>query len=365
MALHIDEINIQVRHTFRNNSLSGPSHNDCKKIANSMLMFLITTLTGAERSINLCSKPVCNLNSEYLHRTLISCLSKAKECGYEVLPIIFDGASTNMKVVKELLKQVNEKNEEPSSIAELKLKINFQYENRSYYVMLCIVHIIKNIRNALVKKQNDFYYPRLRLSTGHVLEEGICSAKWMRELHKMNKNKIISSFRMNRNIAYVDNLSKQKVSPALALFSRELTVALKKEFGDNAKGTYEFLKTMNDYAMQPLLTATTLKGYKIIEASVFNCKTDVRLQCFCEISSWLTDEWFPHLKKLPVNCNNTISKNASSNDATNHTTLFDCDLESCEDLICNFWTMKNSQSIIQVMMITKILMLATMTTKQK
>ena len=202
--------------------------------------------------------------------------------------------------------------------------------------MFCIVHIIKNIRNTLFKKQNNFYYPRLRLNTGHVLEEGICSVKWMRELRKMSKDKIISSFRMNRNIAYADNLSKQKVSPALALLSRELTAALKKEFRDNAKGTHEFLKTMNDYVMQPLLTATTSKGYKIIEASVFNCKTDVRLQCFCQISSWLTDEWFPHLKKSPVNCNNTISENASSNYATNHATLFDCDLESCEDLICNF-----------------------------
>ena len=67
-----------------------------------------------------------------------------------------------------------------------------------------------------------------------------------------NKNKIISSLRMNRNIECADNLSKQKVSPALALFSRDLTVALKKECGDNAKGTYEFLKTLNDYVMQPL-----------------------------------------------------------------------------------------------------------------
>ena len=129
MALHIDEINIQARHTFRNNSLSGPSYNDCEKLANSMLMFLITTLAGAKRSINLYSKPVYNLNSKYLHRTLISYLSKAKECGYEVLPIIFYRASTNVKVAKEWLKQANEKNEEASSIAELKLKTNFQYKN--------------------------------------------------------------------------------------------------------------------------------------------------------------------------------------------------------------------------------------------
>lgn len=51
--------------------------------------------------------------------------------------------------------------------------------------------------------------------------------KWIRNLPRKNKNKLISSMRMNRNIARIDNLSKQKASPALALFSENTTTALR------------------------------------------------------------------------------------------------------------------------------------------
>ena len=42
---------------------------------------------------------------------------------------------------------------------------------------------------------------------------------------------------MNRNVAHISNLSKEKVSPSLALFSENLTTALKDEYGVQAKGT--------------------------------------------------------------------------------------------------------------------------------
>ena len=81
---------------------------------------------------------------------------------------------------------------------------------------------------------------------------------------------------------------------------------------------------------------TISKGYKIIESSVFSCAADIRLQCFREISLWLTDKWFPHLKKLPVNCDDPSRVNASSNDTRKHATIFDCDLDACEESTCHF-----------------------------
>ena len=36
---------------------------------------------------------------------------KSKERGFDVVPIIFDGASTNVKVAKKLLKLLNENEE--------------------------------------------------------------------------------------------------------------------------------------------------------------------------------------------------------------------------------------------------------------
>ena len=102
-------------------------------------------------------------------------------------------------------------------------------------------------------------------------------------------------------MAYPDNLSKQKVSPALALFSNEMTTALKNEYGDEAKGTWAFLKMFNDYIIQPLLTVSTSKGLKVREAAVFISPNDVRLKCFKEISHWLQHDWYVSLRDLPDN----------------------------------------------------------------
>jgi len=37
---------------------------------------------------------------------LLSSLDKANEAGFTIVPIIFDGASTNVKTVKKLLKEI-------------------------------------------------------------------------------------------------------------------------------------------------------------------------------------------------------------------------------------------------------------------
>ena len=75
------------------------------------------------------------------------------------------------------------------------------------------------------------------LSSGFVLEAGVCSVKWMRDFHHRNKKKIASNTKMAKNVAHIDDLSKQKVPPALALFTREITMALEDEHKDSASGT--------------------------------------------------------------------------------------------------------------------------------
>ena len=152
---------------------------------------------------------------------------------------------------------------------ELKLKISFAQNRKVHFVLFCMAHLIKNIRNALFRNGNDYHYPKLVLSAGFVLESGVCLAKWMRDLHYRNKNQIMSSMRMAKNAAYVDSLSKQKASPALALFSREMTTALDNEHKGLASGTSNFLKMINNCVMQPLLNVSLSKGYKIKEAMVF------------------------------------------------------------------------------------------------
>ena len=76
------------------------------------------------------------------------------------------------------MKILNESENETSiSDAELKFEGSFECEGKMYYVMFSIINIIKNFRNALIKKCNDYYYPKLTLSTKYFLETGMCSVK--------------------------------------------------------------------------------------------------------------------------------------------------------------------------------------------
>ena len=61
----------------------------------------------------------------------------------------------------------------------------------------------------------------------HAIEADVCSVKWIRDLNDKSKEKLISKVRMCRNIACVDYLSRQKVSPTLSLFDMNLNTALK------------------------------------------------------------------------------------------------------------------------------------------
>ena len=144
------------------------------------------------------------------------------------------------------------------------------HNNNKHFIMFCIPHMLKSFRNELFSSNNYYQYPRLVLSTGFVLEAGICTVSWVRKLYNENKDKLFSTYRMPINVAYVQSLSKQKVSLALALFSTNLTYALEKEYGNTAKSTYKLLRMMNNYMVQPLLTTSLQKGFKTKELIVFH-----------------------------------------------------------------------------------------------
>ena len=86
------------------------------------------------------------------------------------------------------------------------------------------------------------------------------------------------------------------MSSALSLFDINLTLDLKDECGDAAKGTWDFFEFFNDHITQSLLTVSTSKGIKMREASTFTFAEDIRLKCFREISDWIINDWCPHVK---------------------------------------------------------------------
>ena len=99
----------------------------------------------------------------------------------------------------------------------------------------------KDIRNALFRNGNHLVFSTLVLSTDHVLESSVFSVKWIRDLNRKNKEKLISNVIMSRNSTCIDDLRNKKLSPELSLFDMNLSTALKDECGEAVKGTLAFL----------------------------------------------------------------------------------------------------------------------------
>ena len=115
------------------------------------------------------------------------------------------------------------------------------------------------------------------------MELGICIIKWIKDLYHKNKDKLLSSVRVNKNTFNPDSISIQKVQLALSLFSTELTKALRIEYREQVKETHMFLETRNKYITQPLTITDSNKGFLVPEAKPFFSSSNKRLHCIREI----------------------------------------------------------------------------------
>ena len=113
-----------------------------------------------KKSINVASKPVHEIKTDYLTEKLLECLNKSDHCGCEVVPIILDGAPVNSKLARDLLQSVNPNDDAKNmKVPELKLKPYFVHNGKKRFILFCLVHIIKCMRNSLCKKNNFLNIP--------------------------------------------------------------------------------------------------------------------------------------------------------------------------------------------------------------
>ena len=128
----------------------GTSTNDTEEMANSTQVFLLTTLHGKKHRINLCSKPVCNMKSEYLQSVIIECIERSISSYFYIAPIILDGASIHSKLMRSML--TLEKGKPKTPITKMVFSTFFIRNNNTCFIICCIMCIIKCMRNNLLKK---------------------------------------------------------------------------------------------------------------------------------------------------------------------------------------------------------------------
>jgi len=102
-----------------------------------------------------------------------------------------------------------------------KYNTSFVYNNISYFILFCLVCIIKCVWNNLIAKNSYFKYPELKDDQGTIiLKAGIYDIKFIRQLYNMIINEFLNNMNFAKKVCYLSTIDWQQVSPALLLFSQ-------------------------------------------------------------------------------------------------------------------------------------------------
>lgn len=103
------------------------------------------------------------------------------ETKFKVIRICIDGLGVNGRVVRMLL--TNKTLDE--WIVALRVYFTFfDIEGKIYFILFCIVHVIKCVQNNLLTTLNYFNYPSIQLPDGHSIPSRICDIEFIGELYK-------------------------------------------------------------------------------------------------------------------------------------------------------------------------------------
>ena len=144
----------------------------------------------------------------------------------------------------------------------MKFPSSFTFNNNRTLITLCIMYIIKCIRNNLISNGFFLHCPSLTLSNDKALERINCDFKWTRKLHHAFKDELVVVLKIWRKDAHLNNLEKKNLFPALLVFSDQVTSALKENYGEGCKGRDGFLKWINYCIIKPFTTVSYSKSFR-------------------------------------------------------------------------------------------------------
>ena len=143
----------------------------------------------------------------------------------------------------------------PKIVALKRYSTHFNFEGRIYFIIFCTIHVLKCIRNNLIRTSNHFKYPAIYLPDGHSIPAGICDIQLIRQLYKevISKKTLLHTFSFPKKVAWPNKLEPQQVHPCLILFSENMIMALCCYYPVVGAGTYNFLQFIQKYFVLLLL----------------------------------------------------------------------------------------------------------------
>ena len=95
------------------------------------------------------SSPETNIDANWLKTKLLDSLEILSNCGFRVRAIVCDNHPSNVSSFKKLLDHVNQNPDE----------LNMLHKSRKVYLCYDAVHLIKNVRNNLLKSKRFIFPP--------------------------------------------------------------------------------------------------------------------------------------------------------------------------------------------------------------
>ena len=95
------------------------------------------------------SSPETNTDASWLKTELLDSLEILSNCGFSVRAIVWDSHSSNVSSFKKLLEHVNQNSDE----------LYMLHNSRKIYLCYDAVHLIKNVRNSLLKCKRFIFSP--------------------------------------------------------------------------------------------------------------------------------------------------------------------------------------------------------------
>lgn len=118
------------------------SGDESKDLAKTMMVFMVRSLFTSLQ-FPYAMLPCCNISGELLHQPLWECIFRLERCGFKVLFVTADGASTNRSLFKM---------HGPSKSLVYKAKNKFSGDDRNVYFFSDPPHLIKTTRNCWASK---------------------------------------------------------------------------------------------------------------------------------------------------------------------------------------------------------------------
>jgi hypothetical protein len=235
--------------------------------------------------------PEKEITGKWLKDELLGCLNVLHEGGFNVRGIVSDDHTSNTSAYKHLLAACGGKND------DLFITVN----GKKTYLFYDSVHLMKNIRNNLLNRKR-FLFPSFHFD-GFYDDVSVCGGEisWrlfhqVYEKDKKLQGNLRAAPELSAKVLHPGNC-KQAVPPALAIFHRSTSTAIKKYFPAKAHDAAGFLNLFDVWWTISNSKTEVNTANRLGNAAVLNDKKPEFLRAF---ANWI-EKW--DLLKLP-NCEN-------------------------------------------------------------